>query len=67
VPRFITFRCCDEPNHCTNFSDPDYLSTILADLKKVRDIVAKEIPAARVLDTLEIIMGPGKKVRPLVN
>jgi hypothetical protein len=61
VPRFVTFRCCDDPKQCTNFSDPDYLSTILADLKKIRDTVAKEIPTARVLDTLDIIMGPGKK------
>jgi hypothetical protein len=34
VPRFITFRCCDDHGHCTNFTDPDYLTTILADLKK---------------------------------
>jgi hypothetical protein len=59
VPRFIT--CCDDINHCTNFSDPTYLSTILADLRKVRETVEKEIPSARVLDTLELIMGPGKK------
>ncbi len=58
---FVTFRCCDDPKHCTNFTDPDYLPTILADLKKLRDIVAKEIPAAGVLDIQDIIMGPGKK------
>ncbi len=22
VPRYATFRCCDDTNHCTNFSDP---------------------------------------------
>jgi hypothetical protein len=60
VPRFVTFRCCDETTHCTNFSDPDYLATLLADLKKVRDIISREIPTARVMDTL-ILMGPGKK------
>ncbi len=32
-------------------------------LEKVRDIVAKEIPTARVLDTLELLMGPGKRTR----
>jgi hypothetical protein len=61
VPRFVTFRCCDDPSHCTNFSDPDYLPTVLADLKKVRDIISREIPTARVLDTLELMMGPGKE------
>jgi hypothetical protein len=61
VPRFITFRCCDDPAHCTNFANPDYLSTILTDLKKVRETVAKEIPAARVVDTLELMMGSDKK------
>jgi hypothetical protein len=30
-------------------------------LKKVRDTISKEIPSARVLDTLELMMGPGKK------
>jgi hypothetical protein len=44
VPRFVTFRCCEDTSHCTNFSDPDYLATLLADLKKVRDIISREIP-----------------------
>jgi hypothetical protein len=61
VPRFITFRCCDDPAHCTNFGNPDYLQSILADLKKVRETIAKEIPAARVVDTLELMMGGDKK------
>ncbi len=34
VPRFVTLTCCDDPKHCTNFTDLDYLPTILADLKK---------------------------------
>ncbi len=57
VPRYATFRCCDDPNHCTNFSDPSYL----ADLKKVKQILEKEIPNARVIDTLELIMGNSPK------
>jgi hypothetical protein len=61
VPRFIPFRCCDDPTHCTNFGNPDYLTTILADLKKVRETIAREIPAARVVDTLELMMGGDKK------
>ncbi len=61
VPRFITFRCCDDPAHCTNFGNPDYLPIIIADLKKVRETIAKEIPAARVVDTLELMMGGDKK------
>ncbi len=36
VPRYATFRCCDDLNHCTNFYDP---SSILADLKKVKLIM----------------------------
>jgi hypothetical protein len=26
VPRYITFRCCDDLNHCKNYDDPSYLS-----------------------------------------
>jgi hypothetical protein len=39
VPRFVTFRCCDDSNHCKNFSESNYLFTLQADLKKVQDIV----------------------------
>ncbi len=61
VPRYITFRCCDDPNHCTNFLDPSYLSSILSDLKKIKQILEKEIPNARVVDTLDLIMGTSMK------
>ncbi len=56
MPRYVTFRCCDDPNHCTNFSDPTYLASILTYLKKVKQILEKEIPEAMVIDTLELIM-----------
>ncbi len=61
VPRYVTFRCCDDPNHCTNYNDPSYLSTLLNDLPRIRDSLTKGIPSAVTLDTLEVLIGKGEK------
>ncbi len=61
VPRYITFRCCDDPNHCRNFDDPAYLSSLLNDLARIRTALTQEIPTAVVLDTLEVLIGQGEK------
>jgi hypothetical protein len=61
VPRYTTFRCCDDPNHCTNFDDPAYLSSLLNDLTRIRTALTQEIPSAVVLDTLEVLIGQGEK------
>ncbi len=58
VPRYITFRCCDDPGHCTNFDDPAYLATLISDLAQV---ITKAIPEATAVDTLEAIAGQGNK------
>jgi hypothetical protein len=61
VPRYATFRCCDDPSHCTNFDDPSYLSTLIGDLARVKISITKGIPEATAVDTLEVLIGQGSK------
>ncbi len=61
VPRYATFRCCDDPGHCTNFDDPSYLSTLISDLACVKASIVKGNPEAMVVDTLEALIGQGNK------
>jgi len=61
VPRYVTFRCCDDQNHCTNYDDPSYLATLLLDLSRIRESLTKGIPSAMIMDTLEVIIGKGEK------
>jgi hypothetical protein len=61
VPRYTTFRCCDDPSHCRNFDDPTYLSSLLNDLTQIGTTIIQEIPTAVVLDTLEVLIGQGEK------
>jgi hypothetical protein len=42
-PRFIRCPFCSEADHVTNFSDPDFLNTILADLPKLRYHIRKVV------------------------
>jgi hypothetical protein len=61
VPRYVTFRCCDDPGHCTNFDDPAYLATLISDLARVKASITKAIPEATAVDTLEALNGQGNK------
>jgi hypothetical protein len=54
-PRFVRCPCCSEAEHVTNFSDPDFLNTILADLTKLRKVAHP----VRVIDGLELICSSG--------
>jgi hypothetical protein len=61
VPRYATFRCCDDLGHCTNFDDPSYPSTLISDLACVKTSIMKGIPEATAVDTLEALIGQGSK------
>jgi hypothetical protein len=61
VPRYATFRCCDDPGHCTNFDDPSYLSTLINDLARVKVSIVQGIPETTVVDTLVALIGQGNK------
>jgi hypothetical protein len=58
-PRFVRCPCCCENEHVTNFSDPDFLNVILADLTKLRYHIRKVAHPVRVIDGLELICGSG--------
>jgi hypothetical protein len=58
-PRFVRSPCCSELEHTTNFSEPDFLKTIIADLNKLRYQLRKLVSLATVLDGLELICGHG--------
>jgi hypothetical protein len=61
VPRYVTFRCCDDPGHCTNFDDPAYLATLISDLAQVKAAIMKAITEATAVNTLETLAGQGNK------
>ncbi len=58
-PRYVRCPCCSEVEHCTNFSEEDFIMTILADLNKLRYQLRKVMQPATVLDGLELICGGG--------
>jgi hypothetical protein len=56
-PRYVRCPCCSEAEHCTNFSEEDFVRTNLADLNKLRYQLRKITQPATVLDGLELICG----------
>jgi hypothetical protein len=58
-PRFVRSPCCSELEHTTNFAEPDFLKTIIADLNRLRYQLRKLVSPATVLDGLELICGHG--------
>ncbi len=51
--------CCDDAGHVTNFSDPDFLLSILSDLTKLKFQIRKAVAPAVMVDSLELICGSG--------
>jgi hypothetical protein len=58
-PRFARTPCCSDAGHVTNFNNADFLTTILGDLNKHKAALRKALPAATILDGLELISGAG--------
>jgi hypothetical protein len=56
-PRFVRNPCCDAAGHVSNFSDQDFIQTILRDLTKLRYHLRKTFHPTTVIDSLEIICG----------
>jgi hypothetical protein len=57
MPRFIIMPCCDHPGHMTNFSDENYLRTILRDLTSLRASVKRSLVGGQLVDVFELICG----------
>jgi hypothetical protein len=58
-PRFARTPCCSDAGHVTNFNNSEFLITILGDLNKHKAALRKALPAATILDGLELISGAG--------
>ncbi len=56
-PRFARTPCCSDAGHVKNFNNADFLTTILGDLNKHKAALRKALPAATILDGLELIWG----------
>jgi hypothetical protein len=57
--RFVRVPCCDDAGHVTNFSDPDFLVSLLSDLTKFKYQLRKAVTPAIVVDSVELICGNG--------
>ncbi len=69
-PIFVRVPCCDDAGHVTNFSDPDFLLSILSDLTKFKYQLRKAVSPAFVVDSLELVCGSGyshEKVAQTIN
>jgi hypothetical protein len=55
--RYAKCPCCSELSHVTNFGDPDFISTLLADLTKLRYFIRKALHPVWIIDGLELICG----------
>jgi hypothetical protein len=52
---FVRCPCCIELGHTPNFSEPDFLKSIVSDLNKFRFQLRKLVSPVTVLDGLELI------------
>jgi hypothetical protein len=57
--RFARQPCCDDVGHVTNFSDPDFLLSLLSDLTKLKFQIRKAVAPAVMVDSLELVCGSG--------
>ncbi len=57
--RFVLSPCCTSAGHMSNFSDPDYIKTLLKDLGRIRILLKTSIPGSLIIDGMELICGSG--------
>jgi hypothetical protein len=46
VTRYVSMPCCYAPDHVTNYRDPDFFSSIIADLTKLKYVLTEKETAA---------------------
>ncbi len=59
ITRYISGSCCNAEDHVSNSGDPEFLSTILSGLTKLKFVLRKKLAPARVLDGSELVCGTG--------
>jgi hypothetical protein len=68
--RYARCPCCSELTHVTNFSDADFIPTLLADLTKLRYHIRKMLHPVKIIDGFELICGNNytkEKVEHAIN
>jgi hypothetical protein len=59
ITRYISGPCCNAEDHVANSGDPEFLSSILSGLTKLKFLLRKKLAPATVLDGIELICGAG--------
>jgi hypothetical protein len=59
VTRYVASPCCTSLEHVTNFGDPDFLSTIIADLTRLKFQLRKKFHPAVVINGIELACRTG--------
>ncbi len=59
ITLYISGPCCDAAGHVSNSGNPDFLSSILSGLTKLKFLLRKKLAPATVLDGIELISGSG--------
>jgi hypothetical protein len=59
ITRYISGPCCNAEDHVSNSGDPEFLSSILSGLTKLKFLLRKKLAPATVLDGIELICGAG--------
>jgi hypothetical protein len=59
VTRYVGSPCCTSLDHVTNFGDPEFLSTIIGDLTKLKFHLRNKLQPAVVIDGIELVCGTG--------
>jgi hypothetical protein len=59
ITRYISGPCCNADDHVSNSGDPEFLSSILSGLTKLKFLLRKKLAPATVLDGIELICGTG--------
>jgi hypothetical protein len=68
--RYARCPCCSELTHVTNFSDADFIPTLLADLTKLWYHIRKMLHPVKIIDGFELICGNSytkEKVEHAIN
>jgi hypothetical protein len=59
ITRYISGPCCNTEDYVANSGDPEFLSSILSGLTKLKFLLMKKLAPATVLDGIELICGAG--------
>jgi hypothetical protein len=59
ITRFISVPCCKNSGHVTNFGEPDFLTSLISDLTKLKFQLRKKLQPAMIINGIELICGDG--------